>query len=214
MKNLTNKHHNFGFTLIEVLLVILVVGLMVAAVQLNFNSNKPEAQLQQESARFASVFNLAAEYSLLNNLELGLYIQNNTYQFVGFDGVSWTTIPDNKLFDIYQLPDMFTMNLVFDDLPMEQPSLVSRELFQLDEDAIQDLEDDASDEQPVIIPQVYILSGGDITPFRMVFSFADLFDVEQDIAYAVTGLYSAPVRVSEPIINGDFSELSGESDAL
>ncbi|GLX78915.1 hypothetical protein tinsulaeT_22550 [Thalassotalea insulae] len=202
-----------GFTLIEVLLVIVVIGLMVAAVQLNFNASKPEKLLEQESARFAGVFNLAAEYGLLNNIELGLFVNENSYQFVGFDGVRWVEIPDNKLLAAYQLPELIQMTLVFDDLPMEQPSLVSRELFQPDDEALDEMQSATEQEQPPIIPQVYLLSGGDITPFRIVFSLVDTGYIEQDVAYAVTGLYSAPVTVSEPIVDGDLAITNRDSNA-
>ncbi len=208
---LRDHQQQAGFTLIEVLLVIVVVGLMVAAVQINFNTNKPEKLLEQESTRFAGAFNLAAEYGLLNNIELGLFVNENSYQFVGFDGVRWVEIPDNPLMAAYQLPEFIQINLVFDDLPMEQPSLVSKELFQPDDEALDAMKSASAQDQEPIIPQVYLLSGGDITPFRLMFSLIDSGYLEQDVAYAVTGLYSTPVTVSQPIINGNFT--GDEQDA-
>ncbi len=198
--------------------MIVVIGLMVAAVRINFSSNGPEAKLQQESARFAGVFNLAAEYGLLNNVELGLVIHNNSYTFVGYDGVRWSAVPEHDLFNVYQLPDEISVELVFDDLPLEQPSLVQSELFVPDEEQLDKLKSDESDEQAQdkqpIIPQVFILSGGDITPFRAVFSFNPNSDSYRDIAYAVTGLYSTPVSLSGPVTNKAFDKVDGASSAF
>lgn len=191
-----------GFTLIEVMLVIVVVGIMVAAIQINFTSNKPEALLRQESVRFANVFNLAADYGLLNNIELGLYVDKSSYQFVGFDGVKWTPLPDNDMLAAYELPQLVNLTLMFDDLPIETPSLVDRALFTPDDDSLEAMKNDAIDGAAPIIPQVYLLSGGDITPFRMEFSLIDQDYQRQELSYAVVGLYDTPVNLIGPIVDG------------
>jgi len=166
-----------GFTLIEVMLVIVVIGMMVAAVQLNFANNKPEKKLEQEALRFAGVFNLAAEYGLLNNIELGLVIKDGSYEFVGYDGVSWTSIPDNEMLASYKMPEELNIALNFDDLEPDTEALVSRELFEPEEESLFDEE-----EEEKVIPQVYILSGGDITPFKAAFTFTDEFLLEQVVS--------------------------------
>lgn len=183
-----------GFTLIEVMLVIVVIGMMVAAVQLNFANNKPEKKLEQEALRFAGVFNLAAEYGLLNNIELGLVIKDGSYEFVGYDGVSWTSVPDNEMLASYKMPEELTIALNFDDLEPDPEALVSRELFEPEEESLFDEE-----EEEKVIPQVYILSGGDITPFKAAFTFTDEFLLEQDLAFVVEGKYTTPLTVSGPV---------------
>lgn len=195
-------HKQQGFTLIEVLLVIVVIGLMVAAIQVNFTSNKPEAQLEQETKRFAGVFNLAAEYGLLNNIELGLFIDKNTYQFVGYDGLRWAPLPDNEFLSPHELPENIIVTLLFDDLPLEQPSLISSELFTPDDEHLEEMKEGLSDDEKPIIPQVYILSGGDITPFRVEFSFNPQWFDAPDIMFAVVGLYSTPVDIVGPFVDG------------
>lgn len=183
-----------GFTLIEVMLVIVVIGMMVAAVQLNFANNKPEKKLEQEALRFAGVFNLAAEYGLLNNVELGLVIKDGSYEFVGYDGVSWTAIPDNEMLASYKMPEELTIALNFDDLEPDPEALVSRDLFEPEEESFSETE-----EEEKIIPQVYILSGGDITPFKASFLFVDEYLLEQDFAFVVEGKYTTPLAVSGPV---------------
>lgn len=199
IRSLANK----GFTLLEVLLVILVIGLMVAAVQVNFTSNKPEAQLRQESTRFAGVFNLAAEYSLMNNIDLGLVVKDNSYQFVGYDGVRWSSINDNATLSVYQLPEQVNIALVFDDLPIEEPTLIDAELFSPDDETIDLMEEDLEEGEKAIIPHVFLLSGGDITPFKAVFSMSSTIRSKEDIAFEVLGLYTSPVKLLGPIIDGE-----------
>lgn len=212
----SNINQHKGFTLIEVMLVIVVIGLMAAAIQFNVTGNKPEAQLQQESARFAGIFELAAEYALLNNVELGLVVTESSYQFYGYDGERWTEIADYDALTTYQLPDEIKMSLVLDDLPLEEPSLVNADLFQPDEEDFFDdfsLEQEAK-EKKKIIPHVYLLSGGDITPFRVEFSFTEQFDIEQQMEFHVVGEYTTPVTLAGPLLDGETAEQFAEQQAL
>jgi len=184
---LYRKHYSErGFTLIEVMLVIVLIGVMVSAVQFSFSSSKPEQLLQQNSARFAGIFDVAAEYGMLNNIELGLYIDENSYQFLGYDGVRWSPIADNPIFEAYALPEGIEVVLQLDDLPIEEGLL-------FDPILLNDEEEDESftekEEEKKTIPQVYILSGGDITPFSLTFEVADFaFDQADDIIFKVSGL--------------------------
>jgi general secretion pathway protein H len=82
-----------GFTLIELMVVIMLVGIMATMVQFNASGKRPEDVLQQESARFAAIFEVASEYGMLNNIELGLMVKKDSYQFLGYDGTRWAEIP-------------------------------------------------------------------------------------------------------------------------
>lgn len=198
-----NSSKVYGFTLIEVMLVIVVIGLMVSAIQFSVIGNKVEENLQQQSSRFASVFNLAAEYGLLNNIEIGLVLEKNDYQFVGYDGQRWLPIVEYEALNSHTLPDEMTMSIVLEDLPIEEPALVTRELFEIDEN---DFYDDFSlDEQKKkqVIPQVYILSSGDITPFRAEFSMADTFDLDTPVEFHVVGEYTTPLAIAGPLFDNE-----------
>ena len=203
-----------GFTLIELMLVLLMIGLVVSAVQFNVTNDKPEQVLKENSIRFAGLFDLAAEYSLLNNLELGLHVTPESYQFVAYDGVRWTTI-DNEVFQEFKMPELVELSLKLDDLPIDEPLLISETLIKNneeeddfrqsdnDDNAEEDEDDDNEEDQEekkAIIPQVYILSGGDITPFSLSFSFKPfVFEQEEDFYYKVTGLYTTPLTIEGPI---------------
>ena len=183
-----------GFTLIEVMLVVALIGVIVTLVQINFVGSNAEEKLKRESLRFAGVFELAAEYALLNNLELGIVLEEEQYQIVGFDGVRWSNLPDNTLFAPHKFADDIIFDLQLDDLPLEQPPLFDSETFVVEQD------DFTEEEEKIIVPQLYILSGGDITPFSIEFSLGNEFD-QADISYKVTGLYSTPLTVEGPIVN-------------
>lgn len=196
-----------GFTLIEVMVVVLLVGIMASVVQFTASGNAPERQLQKESERFAAVFNIAAEYSLLNNVELGLQVEDNIYQFLGFDGETWQPISENDILLPYTLPEDINITLILDGLPLDEIPLINT-LQENEESDLSfsgsEIDSDfasSSDKEKKLIPQVYILSGGDLTPFSLHFEFDETFDSERSVSYKVTGLYFTPIEVEGPLFN-------------
>jgi len=194
--------------LLEVLVVIALIGLIVSAVQFNFSGKRPEDTLKKVSYQFAELFESAVNYGLLNNIELGLYIDKSSYQFLGYDGVKWSKIPKQDWLAEQTLPEEITFELTLDDLPIEEPLLFDSSVFKaqseeyLSFNAIE-AEKKAKKEKQ-LLPQVYILSGGDITPFSLTFQFteeASLYDDVADLAYRVTGIYSTPLTIEGPVLD-------------
>ena len=46
---------------------------------------------------------------------------------------------------------------------------------------------------------MFILSGGDISPFQVTFAFDPDAEIDLDITYQVTGLYSLPLQIEGPL---------------
>ncbi|MDO7083599.1 type II secretion system minor pseudopilin GspH [Pseudocolwellia sp. AS88] len=189
-----------GFTLIEVMVVVVLIGLMASAVQFTFNGNDPDKVLDKESQRFSAIFNTAAEYSMLNNIELGLMVEDNTYQFLAFDGEAWVRTSDTPFLAPYTLPETVAIVLTLDDLPLDEPPLIN---VLHEENEASELEFSGSelDEEEKLIPQVYILSGGDLTPFTLRFQLTDRFDADSYISYVVSGLYETPLTIEGPLFD-------------
>ncbi len=217
------KSRTYGFTLIEVMLVIALIGLMATFVQFTAGGDKKEALLRTASTRFAAIFDVAVEYSMLNNIELGLVIEKTGYQFVAYDGTRWSEIGDNDLLVPRTLVKGIEIELQLDDLPIAEEDLVASIVFvkedddfyenDIDEDEYEAGKGDQEDQEgkngqqrkkrKKFVPKVYILSGGDMTPFSLTFRFVDDFnqdidDDEQRLGYRVTGLYSTPLTITGP----------------
>jgi len=197
-----------GFTLLEVLVVIALIGLIVSVVQFDFSGKRPEDTLKKVSYQFAELFESAANYGLLNNVELGLYLEENSYRFLGYDGVKWSEIPHQDWLAAQELPEGITFKLSLDDLPIEEPLLFDSSVFKANDeeylsfDAIEEAK--KAKKEKLLFPQVYILSGGDITPFSLTFQFteeASLYDDLSELAYRVTGIYSTPLTVEGPVLD-------------
>jgi general secretion pathway protein H len=196
-----------GFTLLEVLVVIALIGLIISAIQFNFSTKRPEDGLKKVSQQFSSLFESAANYGLLNNIELGLYLNENSYQFLGYDGEKWSEIPNQDWLVAQELPEGITFTLALDDLPIETPLLFDSSVFSAENEeylSFNTIEREKDAKEKVLIPQVYILSGGDITPFSLTFHFTDeasLYDDLSDLAYRVTGIYSTPLTIEGPVLD-------------
>ena len=194
--------------MLEVLVVIALIGLIVSAVQFNFSGKRPEDILQKASTQFAELFESAANYGLLNNIELGLYLNDNTYRFLGYDGVKWSEIATQEWLAEQTLPEGVTFTLTLDDLPIEEPLLFDSSVFNEQEDEYLSFdaiaEEKSAGKEKRLMPQVYILSGGDITPFSLTFSFSEdvnRYDELSAFAYRVTGIYSTPLTIEGPLLD-------------
>ncbi|PCI58020.1 MAG: type II secretion system protein GspH [Gammaproteobacteria bacterium] len=197
-----------GFTLLEVLVVIALIGLIISSVQFNFSGKRPEDTLKKVSYQFAALFESAANYGLLNNIELGLYIDKSSYRFLGYDGIKWSKIAQQDWLATQELPEGVTLTLTLDDLPIEEPLLFDSSVFKDQNEEFLSFEttDEAkkAEQKKQLLPQVYILSGGDITPFSLTFHFteeASLYDDLSELGYRVIGLYSARLTVEGPVLD-------------
>lgn len=194
-----------GFTLIEVMVVVVIIGIMASLVQFTFGGKRPEDVLQYESARFVAIFDVASDYGMLNNVELGLIVNEKDYQFVGYDGTRWSEVPDQDWPSSIQLPETVILSIELEDLPIEEPLLFDTDTFkQKDEDDFTLLSKE--EQKKKVIPQVYILSSGDLTPFSVTFRLDEELSFEEDnedLAYRVTGIYSTPLTVEGPLLEDD-----------
>mgnify|MGYP000131101186 CR=1 FL=1 len=76
--NLNSK----GFTLIEIMVVIIIIGIMTALTALNVTSNDPARNLKKEAQRFVAVVSQAVDEASFQQQELGIVATEDGYQFV------------------------------------------------------------------------------------------------------------------------------------
>jgi general secretion pathway protein H len=133
-----------GFTLIEVLVVVAIIGLMVAGFVLSLSLTGRDPDLERESDRLYALLNYAREQAELQTREYGVLFQEDGYEFLVYDVQlgQWRSVFEDDALAARRLP----VKLVVETRPvvLRRPA-------------------DAHDKTP----QVMIHSDGDLTAFAV-----------------------------------------------
>lgn len=204
------KHHR-GFTLLEIMLVMLLLGLMASYVVVNFVSESRTSALQKETDRLQQLVQVVSETAILKQVDFGLVLNNKGYQFLLHDGQQWLEVGEPKFMRFHPWPEAVTAELELEGLSWAEDSILGQEEFRkLQEELLEQQEEAAEEEQKAgkdgqattaakkrekpLLPNIYILSSGDISPFQLV--LAD--ETERPYWYQVLkGEYSIPLIKSE-----------------
>jgi general secretion pathway protein H len=99
------RKHIHGFTLIEILIVIVIISVIstVAMLSIHFNRNK---QLETLANTLANLITLAEEEAMLRPAVLGLVFTPHSYQFYIYqeNNHTWQPLP-NRVFRATAIPD-------------------------------------------------------------------------------------------------------------
>ena len=155
-----------GFTLLEVMLVMVLMAVILSSVSLSFDIRSDYDKTKEEARRFQAALQLAADYGLLNNVQLGIIVKKNQYQFLIHNGEDWQTISEDKTFAPYELEEGFELELTLGELSWMEDYDAEEGLF-----SSTDEEDDDDDKKKKLIPQIYLFSSGELTPFTVQFSY-------------------------------------------
>lgn len=193
-----------GFTLIEVMLVLLIMGLAMGAVVLSYSGENGKDLLKKQTQRLQVVFNMASDYAVLNQRQLGLRVEdeNNSYYFMYLDEEQeWQKLELDTTFAEHQLPELFSLKLSLTDLPWEtEESLFSSGVFDEELSVSSDgVEIGNEEEKKLDPPQVFIFSSGEITPFSITLAYEPEFSNELPAYYRIDGQDSTPLTSEGPL---------------
>ena len=74
-----------GFTLLELLVVTLIMGILMGALTLAFDTNSATRDLQSYSDRLAKRFEIARDRALQDNVEWGVFVDDEGYRVSAYD---------------------------------------------------------------------------------------------------------------------------------
>ncbi len=142
---------NSGFTLLELLVVLVIVGILVSLITLSVGLLGQESTLRREAERLEALVQIASEETMLHGFEMGLRFYRRAYEFSIFrdETEEWTPLVDDQLFRRRDIPEALELDL----------ELEGREVI---------LEVEAGEDKNYR-PQVFIMSSGDVTPFNLRF---------------------------------------------
>lgn len=177
-----------GFSLIEILVVLVVIAFATKMVVYSLDGGV-EDELDKQALRLHTTINMASEFAILNQVELGFQLDKDTLEFLVFDGEKWISFDREKLFAPMTVDERLKLTLNLEDLAWAQDNLLEqsnwRELMSGgDDDSLLEL-------QKMKIPQVLILSSGEVSAFQLIYELKD----EKEPVYFIEGEFSAPVNL-------------------
>ena len=143
-----------GFTLIEVLVVVVIIGIITAGILLSVNVTGRDRELERESDRLLALFTYAREQAEMQTREYGIMFQDDGYEFLTYDTrrAGWRSVFEDDALKARKLPDGLGFKLTVE----ARPVVLTRPK-------------DAKDKTP----QVMIFSNGDLTTFAATLARED-----------------------------------------
>jgi type II secretion system protein H len=199
-----SKHK--GFTLLELLVVVVIVAILFSYTTLAIRGDSPEDIIKKEAIRLKLRVELAMDEAILRGEEYAIEIHQNGYLFLRYTRNQWTPITGDKVLQQRELPlDMeLEMRLeeteiVIDPSSGKKPAAggtksetsrsgpVETEPDEAEQDKAQSNE--FGNEKAANKPQIFLLSSGEITPeFEIRFYILGI-----ETSYLVKGLFDGTV---------------------
>lgn len=163
-------NRNSGFTLIELMVVLVIAGMLVTFASLSV-SNSADKQLQTEAKRFISLVKFAADEAIMNSREIILKVEEQGYSFN-------TPGPGNTLVDLGKDDPIFRARELPDHMHIGGEISGEKLLFEKNKDR----------DAPPDFGKIGIFSSGEMIPFELIFSQDD------GTQFEVTGDYAGQVQ--------------------
>jgi general secretion pathway protein H len=160
-----------GFSLLEMLVVVFIIGILVTMATLSIGTTGGDRELDQEVERLQALIGLAGEEALMQGRELGLRFYPDHYEF---STESWETTEVEEItttvakWRLLQGDEMLkTRNFATDiviELMIDDRNVI---LKNKPEKKNQQKNGESEDEDDDYEPQIFIYSSGDISPFSI-----------------------------------------------
>ncbi len=152
-KPVTTARLSSGFSLLELLVVIVIIGIAVSFATLAFGDNQAE-RMTHKSQQLGALIELATEESIFNSQELGLLFTKDSYSFYKLTTVVekgkkektvWQELQGDRILSKRTLPDGLEYELYLEGTKVSFAASKLKE----------------------ITPHVFILSDGSVSPFEL-----------------------------------------------
>lgn len=180
-----------AFTLLELMLVGLLLGLTATAVLLSVNLAGSDKRLEETAYKFMGLGEMALDEAVLSGRDLGIVFDKDSYQFVELMERKWRPIED-PLFKKQQL-EGHVLDVEVEGFPWfaDESDFSSDSLFEDD-----GLFEERDEKEVVLTPQVLLLSSGEITAFKLNLSLEEQTD-DKLITVVANGLGSFSLELAQ-----------------
>ena len=152
-RRLSFRRYRGGFSLIELLVVVVIIGVFAGAAVLSLGAVGSDRELEREVFRLRTLLDLLHEEAVMQNRDYGVLFSESGYRFYIFDyeRLLWFEPVDDRFLAPRQLEQPLSLGLALED-----------------RDVTLDIEfEPEALEEPA--PQVTLLSSGEMTPFEVEF---------------------------------------------
>ncbi|WP_300521324.1 type II secretion system minor pseudopilin GspH [Alcanivorax sp.] len=190
-----------GFTLLEIMVVVMLMGLLTAVLVSQGNWTSDDRQLEEEAARLEDTLALLNERSLFSGQLLALRLQTTGWTPLAYDRIEGDFLPvDDTALKAHRLPPSLELVWELDDLGEDQARLsdVAETLVQDDvmagtgEGLLDGEEGDESDQDDEVFPQVFFFPSGEVSPLTLTLRAYDDVEAEQRLRVSALGQFSDP----------------------
>lgn len=160
MKRSLSFHRQSGFTLLEVLLVAMLMGLVATAVTLSMGGARGDRELDKQARRLMATLQLAQEYAVMDGRLVGIRIEDNGWQFMQRQAKDrkWLALTGDKQLGPVQLAENMTLALELEGFGWQPDS---------------DEKTEQKRDEKERTPQLLIFPGGELSPFVLTFTQQD-----------------------------------------
>ncbi len=148
------KSRPAGFTLLELLIVMFIIGMMSGLAMLTVGFGNPDQSLENEARRLRRLMGLTAQEAILQGREIGILITRDAYRFLTPGKLGWAAMDADDMLRERELPQGWRLELVQDEQPADLAA------------APPGGEGETEEGKPPP-PQILFYATGEVTPFRL-----------------------------------------------
>ena len=165
-----------GFTLIELMVVLVIIGIIATSVVISIPTDKRSEHMETEMQRIQALLQMAREEAVMQNEEIALRVEENSYSFEILGDKGWQAITDDKIFRERKVVEGTELALKVDNLEIK----FGQQQAEAGEDKIPP-------------PRIFILSSGEIMPFELILRTHD-----QSLQYTLKAEQDGKVTLITP----------------
>ena len=173
-----------GFTLLELMAVVVIIGLLATFAGLSIGDRVNQDKLRDEARRAQAIIQLASEEAEAKGVEIGLRFTEGGYRLLVLDGNRrWRDYEPDGPLRRRSFKNPFALALDVDGRKVTLPPELTREQ-ELALAESQSLKGEREDEAARLVPQVMLLSSGEITPFVLQLAapgLSESYRIEADL---------------------------------
>lgn len=153
---LMHRRLQSGFTLVEMLVVVVIIGIVITMVTISIHTDDRGEQMETEMHRIQALLKLARQEAVMQNEDIALKVSEHSYSFEVLGDKGWQPISDDPVFRERKVVDGSELALKVDNLEIN--------FGKQQEDAGED---------KIPPPRIFILSSGEVMPFELILRTTD-----------------------------------------